>query len=367
MREFHIEPLHDSSMTACRLRIDNLTKPIYSLAMLETMAERLAGILAVEKPNHLRYGVFVVGADHLVDGPQNTKHGAESLAAITRFNDGCTATQGAACKLDAPVYVVNAGLEQDTDSLEHIDTHVIRKGSHFFGMESSISKDELEEAIELGFTYAERLHEDGIQVVALGNIGEHAYLDALVTTASITGADYTDLLVHTDCGPTIEQKSKHIHSFVDSYDIAVTNWSTMNGESRRDAVLNILRVVGGIDIAVLTGFIIGAASHRMAIVFDNAITGAAVLAATTMEPLIKDYVFPSAVYDEPIHREQCKYMELKPYLHYDLHIDEGLGSTMGLSVIDASMHMLNDMKTFVEAEVRAAEDGAGKGRQEDIE
>ena len=57
MKQFNIEPLHQPSMESCRLRIDNLTKPIYSLAMLETMAERMAGILAVEKPNHLHYGV----------------------------------------------------------------------------------------------------------------------------------------------------------------------------------------------------------------------------------------------------------------------------------------------------------------------
>ena len=35
MRTFTIEPLHAPSMEACRLRIDNLTKPIYSLATLE--------------------------------------------------------------------------------------------------------------------------------------------------------------------------------------------------------------------------------------------------------------------------------------------------------------------------------------------
>ena len=30
MRTFNIEPLHAPSMEECRLRIDNLTKPIYS-------------------------------------------------------------------------------------------------------------------------------------------------------------------------------------------------------------------------------------------------------------------------------------------------------------------------------------------------
>ena len=366
MKQYNIEPLHQPSMESCRLRIDNLTKPIYSLAMLETMAERMAGILAVEKPNHLHYGVLVVGADHLVDGPQNDTHGAESFASIERFNIGCTATQGAAAKLEAPVYVVNVGLERSTDKLNNIDTKTVRFGSHFFGVEAAMSDAEFEAAFTIGMEYAERLHADGIQVVALGNVGEHAYLDALVVTATITGAPYESLLTDTDCGPTIEQKAAHIHSFVDKYKVAV-DWSALTQEGRYEAVKHLITVAGGLDIAMLVGFVLRAAELRMAIVFDNAVTGAAVLAAVTMEPQVKDYVFPSAVYDEPIHREQCQFLGVKPYLHYDLHIDEAVGSTMGLSVIDASMHMLNDMKTFVEAEVKAAEDGAGKGRQEDIE
>ena len=56
----------------------------------------------------------------------------------------------------------------------------------------------------------------------------------------------------------------------------------------------------------------------MALVFDNAVTGAAVLAAVTIEPLVKDYVFPSAAYEEPIHKEQCRFLGIKPCLHYNL-------------------------------------------------
>ena len=370
MRTFKIEPLHVPSMEACRLRIDNLTKPIYSLATLETIAERFAGILRNPKPNHLRYGVLVVAADHLVDGPQNTEHGSESYDAIERFNEGTTATQGAAAKLNATVHVVNLGLEQDTADLANIEQQVIRKGSHFFGVEPAISREELERALELGFTYADRLHADGLQVVAIGNVGERAFLDSLVTTATITGCAYEDILVHNEYGPTVEQRIAHIHSFVDRFNIDVDDWSALSESERRDAVLNLLHVAGGLDIAFLTAFILGAASHRMAVVFDNVVTGAAILAAVTIDPLVKDYVFPSAVYDEPIHdepihKEQCRFLGVKPYLHYSLLIDEALGSTMGLSIIDASMHMLNDMKTFIEAEVSVAEDGAGNGRQKD--
>ena len=372
MRTFKVEPLDTQAMETCRFRIDNLTKPIYSLAMLETIAERFAGILGDPKPNHLRQGVLVVAADHLVDGPQNDQHGSESYAAIKRFNEGRTATQGAAAKLNATVHVVNVGLEQDTSDLANIEQQVIRKGSHFFGVEPVISRDELDRALELGFTYADKLHADGLQVVAIGNVGERAFLDSLVTTATITGCAYNDILVHNEWGPTVDERAAHIHSFVDPFKIAVDDWSAISESERRDAVLHLLHIAGGLDIAFLTAFILGAASHRMAVVFDNIVTGAAVLAAVTIEPLVKDYVFPSAAYDEPIHdapihKEQCRFLGVKPYLDYKLLIDEALGSTMGLSVINASMYMLNDMKTFVEAEVSVAEDGAGKGRQKNKE
>ena len=271
MRTFTIEPLDTQAMETCRFRIDNLTKPIYSLATLETIAERFAGILRDPKPNHLRQGVLVVAADHLVDGPQNDQHGSESYAAIKRFNEGTTATQGAAAKLNAVVHVVNVGLEQDTSDLANIEQQVIRKGSHFFGVEPVISRDELDRALELGFTYADKLHADGLQVVAIGNIGERAFLDSLVTTATITGCAYNDILVHNEWGPTVDERAAHIHFFVDPFKIAVDDWSAISESERRDAVLHLLEVAGGLDIVFLTGFILGAASHRMAVVFDNAI------------------------------------------------------------------------------------------------
>ena len=308
MRTFKIEPLDTQAMETCRFRIDNLTKPIYSLATLETIAERFAGILGDPKPNHLRQGVLVVAADHLVDGPQNDQHGSESYAAIKRFNEGRTATQGAAAKLNAVVHVVNVGLEQDTSNLANIEQQVIRKGSHFFGVEPVISRDELERALELGFTYADKLHADGLQVVAIGNVGERAFLDSLVTTATITGCAYNDILVHNEWGPTVDERAAHIHSFVDRFNIAVDDWSAISESERRDAVLHLLHIAGGLDIAFLTAFILGAASHRMAVVFDNIVTGAAVLAAVTIEPLVKDYVFPSgarvwALHDETINKD----------------------------------------------------------------
>ena len=53
----------------------------------------------------------------------------------------------------------------------------------------------------------------------------------------------------------------------------------------------------------------------------------------------------------------------RPFLHYDFTEAEGFGSALGLSLLDAAIDMLNQMKTFGSADVDVAIDGAGSGRQ----
>ena len=41
----------------------------------------------------------------------------------------------------------------------------------------------------------------------------------------------------------------------------------------------------------------------------------------------------------------------------------GIGGLLGLEIVRAALHVINDMKTFSEANVAVAIDGAGAGRQ----
>ncbi len=121
--------------------------------------------------------------------------------------------------------------------------------------------------------------------------------------------------------------------------------------------------MGSAEIAALFGFVVEAARKGMIVVFDNAVTGAAVLSAVTVYPEIRNFVFPSVYYDEPIHKMQMQKLQMNAFLHYDFTEAEGFGSALGLSLLDAAIDMLNQMKTFGSADVDVAIDGAGSGRQ----
>ena len=99
--------------------------------------------------------------------------------------------------------------------------------------------------------------------------------------------------------------------------------------------LEVLCRLGGLEIAGLVGVILGAAAGKAAIVLDGIATITAALIAAK------------------IALELCK---LPAYLQLGMSCGDGTGTLLGMRLIDASLHVLNDMKTFTEASVAEAED-----------
>ena len=48
----------------------------------------------------------------------------------------------------------------------------------------------------------------------------------------------------------------------------------------------------------------------------------------------------------------------------DITCPGGLVASLGFGLVEASLHVLNDMRTFAETRVAVASDGPGAGRQQ---
>lgn len=67
LKRIHEIPAIDTEIQKkCRFRIDNLTKPIYSLGRLEEIAEHLSGILKEVKPTSVKKKILVVTSKKVV-------------------------------------------------------------------------------------------------------------------------------------------------------------------------------------------------------------------------------------------------------------------------------------------------------------
>ncbi len=347
--QMKVPPLSSEAAQACRKRIDCLTKPIYSLAQLEVMAERLAGMYAVNQPQEMKKAILVFGADHAIDGPQNHTKGTESVAVWQELLANHGATNAVASALGAPVVAVDVGLEAEMQQRVKGT-----QGSYFFARKEAMEAETVLAAMEAGKLAVRKVFAEGVQAIGLGNVGERAFLSALAVTAGVTKYPLSRLLTANECTLSIQEKAARLEMTLQRYGLETIV------EHRAESIL---KSVGSPDIAAMVGAILEAASCRMAIVFDNAVTGAAVLLAKEIEADVMNYMFPSVMYEDPIHQSQMEYLGVKGFLQYDFTVEEGLGSALGLSLLDASLHMLNDMKTFDEAAVVAAEDGPGNGKQ----
>lgn len=113
-------------------------------------------------------------------------------------------------------------------------------------------------------------------------------------------------------------------------------------------------------LAALAGAILGGAKYRAAIVLDDALTLAAAQLAVRIAPAAQPYLILT---ERPAGCGQIL-PELPAYLHLGAKLGGGCVSALGMKLVDASLHMLNDMKTFGQAAVAVADDGPGAKRQD---
>ena len=101
------------------------------------------------------------------------------------------------------------------------------------------------------------------------------------------------------------------------------------------------------DAAALLGAMIAGAHNNAMIVLDDESTEIIARYAEALCPALAPYV-----------------LHVQPaLLTLNMKVPGGAIACLGLKLVDAALHILNDMKTFSEAKVPVANDGPGAGRQ----
>lgn len=116
-------------------------------------------------------------------------------------------------------------------------------------------------------------------------------------------------------------------------------------------------------IDTMTGIILGSAANHIAVFLDDLPTLTAAEHAIKQSAPIRNYLFTAHLPNEEDVQDMLRALNLPMYLRLRLNASAGLGAMFGLLLMHAALHMLNDMKTFGEANVTIAKDGPGTMRQ----
>lgn len=319
-----IEPADLKMTAACYQKLMSLT--IRQDGKLSYLAGRLAGIQGTLQPKKQQKAVVVFAADHAVDGGENKTKGKNSKADALEIATGRGPINKVTHKIGAGVMLCDMGLEEDIPETQGVQVLKVMHGSHFWLRQDAMSEDQMLDALFSGLQIAQQLADEGYTAVGLGNLGERALLTAFILTAAFYRDQLDELPDHFKAGKQMEK----LKAVLDSRGLDASD------------PLALLCKAGSPDIAAMVGFILSAAQRQLFVFFDNGVTGAAVLLARALCPTVMDYLSASARYLEPVHQMQMKKLQLKPFVEMDQNLAEGMGSALGLTMLDATVQMMQE-------------------------
>ncbi|WP_353073260.1 nicotinate-nucleotide--dimethylbenzimidazole phosphoribosyltransferase [Tunturiibacter gelidiferens] len=347
-----IEAPSQQWLARARVHLDALTKPLGSLGRLEDLAAQMVSIRQQNYTKPLQKAVYVFAADHGVTAEGVSAYPSE----VTRQMVLNFLAHGAAINVLAKLHgvemnVVDVGVDADFDRIDGLLHRKVRRGTRNMMREPAMSREEVIEALNVGLNLADDSKAKGHSLVAVGEMGignttAASAITSLLTRRSVEVTTGKGTGVNTEA---LQHKRRIIEAVLQKY------FGEAGGHTLPDPV-DVLRIVGGLEIAAMTGFILGAARHGAAIVVDGFISTAAAAVAFALVPEVRGYLFAGHQSEEPGHQALLDYLGLKPILTLNMRLGEGTGAVLAMPILESAMCLYNQMATFESAGVSEAKD-----------
>jgi nicotinate-nucleotide--dimethylbenzimidazole phosphoribosyltransferase len=337
-----IEPLDQSWFRAARERQLTLTKPPGSLGRLEEIGNRLAAIQQTITPRVTAKRIYIVAGDHGVTCEGVSAYPREVTAQmVDNFLRGGAAINVLAHASGIEVKVVDAGVDADLTNRAGLIHAKTMRGTANFAAGPAMTRAAAETCIAAGIELARAAALDGVQLLGVGEMGIGNTTAASAITAVLLSRE-----PETVTGP-----GTGIDSEVLAHKIRIIRRAIeINHPDASDAI-DVLAKVGGAEIGVMTGIVLGAAANHLPVVVDGFISAAAAALAVSLQPMTRNYLFSGHRSAERGHLALIDFIGEQPILDLSMRLGEGTGAALAMNVIDAAAKLLSEMATFAAAGV----------------
>lgn len=334
-----IHPTHDIALAAALdAHINNKTKPLGSLGILESVAKQVGLIQQTTQPQLTQPSILVFAGDHGIV-VENVSAYPQSVTwqMVENF-----LAQGAAINVFArqngcALHIVDAGVNHQFGPRAGLIDRKIAYATANFAQQPAMTAEQCAAAIQHGMALVAAL--DG-NVVGFGEMGIGNTTAAAAIMHKMTGIAVAEC-VGAGAGLAadgIRHKQQVIEKAVAHHADVI-------------APLDVLATFGGFEIAMMAGAMLQAAQRRMVLLIDGFIVTSALLVATRLQPSILDYCLFSHCSDENGHKRMLSYLGARALLQLGLRLGEGTGCALALPLLQASVNFMREMATFESAQV----------------
>ncbi len=337
-----IKPLDKEAMAEARARQDTLTKPQGSLGMLEELSVQLAGIQGRPISQIKHKAIIIMAGDHGVVTEGVSLFPQEVTAQmISNFIHGGAGINVIARQVGARIIVVDIGVATKLESNPQLLSRKVALGTQNMSLGPAMTGEQVVRAVETGIEIVVSEVGKGLDIVGTGDMGIGNTTASGAICAVMTGKPVAEV---TGRGTGIADRQL-------MHKVEIINRALAMNHPDPSQPLDVLAKVGGFEIGGLVGVMLGAAAHRIPIVIDGFISGAAALIATALSPELKDFLIAAHVSAEAGHRLLLQHLELKPLLDLGMRLGEGTGAALGIFLTETAARILAEMSTFAEAGV----------------
>ena len=328
--------------TALRAAIDGKTKPPGSLGRIEELAAQIARVQDSLMPRMESCHHFVFAADHGIAAEGVSAYPqAVTRQMVANFAAGGAASNVFARANGVGLTVVDAGVAGGPLGLADVVDARMGEGTASAARGPAMTRAVALAALERGREFGRGAGTDAISVgeMGIGNTSAAALLAAKLTGRPVagyagrgTGLDDVGLAAKVD----------------------VLNRAAARTRDRLDG-LTALSEVGGFEIAMMAGAMLGAAEADRIVIVDGFIATAAAAVALDIDPGCRGAMVFAHLSAEAGHRALCDALGAEPLLHLDMRLGEGTGALLVWPLLRASAAMLCEMASFSSAGVSEAE------------
>lgn len=318
-----------------------LTKPSGSLGRLESLAVELAGLQGRECPHLEQPWIAVFAGDHgVVAEGVSAYPQAVTRQMLHNFVAGGAAISVLAHQLQARLEVIDLGTVGG-EPLGGVHSYALGPGTANLTQGPAMSVAQCVAALDAGRASVERARQvrAGLYIGGEMGIGN-------TTAAAALGCALLDLPALALTGPGTGLDAAGL-----SHKQRVIDSALLLHQHAGSEPFEVLRRLGGFEIAALAGAFVACAQHGLPVLVDGFITTVAALCAVRLNPACRPWLLFGHRSAEPGHALVLQALKAEPLLDLGLRLGEGSGAALAVPLLRLACSLHGGMATFEEAQV----------------
>lgn len=341
--KIELEPVSKEAIARVKEQWDRVSKPIDSFGVFEDLHSKIAAIQGYEAPDLSHMRLIVCCGDHGIveEGVTQTKQDVTRICA-TSIGKGLTTTGVMARNLGIDIMAVDVGINYAKEVPFTLNRRV-KYGTCNFLKQPAMSVEEFSRAVQVGMDLVKESVEEGYSCLLVGEMGIGNTTSAAVVAGYLLDLN-ADVVTGRGAGLDDEGFSK-------KRAVVSMALSMYSGLSPVEICSNF----GGLELAAMTGVVLGGALYKVPIIIDGMLSMVSALVADRLLDNTRDYLIPSHISKEPVTLKLASKLNLEPVLDAKMAVGEGAGAVMMVSNLRMTDIVFHDALKFGESGVEQYE------------